>query len=254
MKPFRNRGWKWLRIMEKITPVAGATGSHSYAATEANPPSLACDPDEDIDYVSPQPLSGNNSMDIDSTGQPTASTSTPTSATSTNILPQPSATGKRPRLDSDSISALPFESGSANAAPSLSVSSDRTKKSQKISEKGKGKARTGSDCSSSSLIQPTTSQRVEKVTPGVAIVELHGSIKEMTQAILVASKPPESLASSRCQEAVRLVQERNDGLSVMEQATLIVFFGSHEKEADMYIALEEDELRRAVVRQWLGNV
>ena len=59
---------------------------------------------------------------------------------------------------------------------------------------------------------------------------------------MIASKPPESLVLVQCQEAVRLVQECDDGLSVMEKAKLIVFFGNHDKEVDMYIALEENEL------------
>jgi hypothetical protein len=139
----------------------------------------------------------------------------------------------------------------------LSVPSTESKKSN---VKGKGKARTASDHSSArsgSLSTPSTSQRVNKVTPAVALVELHGSIKDMTQAILVASKPPESTddkAMTRCQEAVRLVQERDDGLSVMEKASLIVFFGDHNKEVDIYIALKDDQLRQAVIKQWIGGL
>ena len=56
MKPFCNRGWKWLCFIEKILPVAGATGSHSYVATEANPPSLACDADEQLEPVQALPF------------------------------------------------------------------------------------------------------------------------------------------------------------------------------------------------------
>ena len=37
-----------------------------------------------------------------------------------------------------------------------------------------------------------------------------------------------------------LIQECNDGLSVIEKAALIVFFGSHHMEVDMYIALQEE--------------
>lgn len=76
----------------------------------------------------------------------------------------------------------------------------------------------------------------------------------MTQAILHASKAPdtpEEKAVVRCQEAVRLVQERDDGLSVMEKAALIIFFGSHRAEVDMYLALKDDQLRQAVIRQWI---
>jgi hypothetical protein len=79
----------------------------------------------------------------------------------------------------------------------------------------------------------------------------------MTQAIVDASKPPETVedkASVRCQDAVCLVQERDDGLSLMEKAALIVFFGNHSTEADMYIALDDAELRPVVVRQWIGDV
>jgi hypothetical protein len=79
----------------------------------------------------------------------------------------------------------------------------------------------------------------------------------MTQAILVASKPPESIgekAAVHCQEAVHLVQARDDGLSVMETAVLIIFFGDHDKEVDMYIALDNSDLLQAVIRQWIGHV
>jgi hypothetical protein len=264
MKPFRNRGWKWLRFMETIIPVAGATGSRSYAATEANPPSLFRDVDEELEI----PL-GNNSMDVDTTDLPAASTSTPASASVT----------KRQREDDDNTgvsgsavhhpsSVLPFGSASGSTAaaptpPGLSISSDRAKKTKKsisdkgnLKGKGKGKARTGSDHSSFITPGPSTSQRVEKITPAVAIVELHGSIKDMTKAIMEASKPPkvEDKAADRVQEAIRLMQERNDGLSLMEKTALVVFFGKHDKELDMYIALNDDELRQAVVRQWIGDV
>lgn len=143
----------------------------------------------------------------------------------------------------------------------LSVPLAHSKKSRlSSSEKGKRKARSSSNHSTTYSLSsktPFTSQRIEKVTPAVALVELHGSIKDMTQAILVASKPPESAddkAVARCQEAVRLVQECDDGLSVMEKAALIVFFGDHHKEVDMYIALQEKELRQAVIKQWVGNL
>src|SRR5271168_2064505 len=258
MRPFRNKGWKWLRFMEKILPVAGATGAFSFAAAEVNPmtPSLQVDYDRDVlEYVDhvvvpPQVPSGNDAMDIDSTGQLVASTSTSTST----FLPQPTA--KRPHLDNDGSSVLPSESGSANSVPTrtLSVPSDHAKGSRKTSEKKKGKARTASGRSVTSL---STSQCVDKVMPAVTIVELHGSIQHMTQAIVDASKPPETVgdkASVRCQDAVRLVQERDDGLSLMEKATLIVFFGTHSTEADQYIALNDAQLRLVVVRQWIGDV
>ncbi|KAF8222296.1 hypothetical protein L208DRAFT_1381900 [Tricholoma matsutake] len=223
MKPFCNGGWWWLQYMEKILPVAGATGAHSYVVTEADPPSLTGDQDQESDHALLQ-APGNDLMNVNSVSQPSISTSTPTS----------------------SISYLPTESGSAVALSVLST--ECSKKSKKsLLEKGKRARMTSehSSAHSSKSTIPSTSQHVNKVTPAVAIVELHGSIKDMTQAILVASKPPESVgdkAAVHCQEAVHLVQAHNDGLSVMEKATLIIFFGDHDKEVDMYIALDDSEL------------
>jgi hypothetical protein len=155
--------------MQKILPVAGATGAFSFAAADVGPvkPSPNLD---DLDYVVPQGPYGNDDMDINSTGQLAASASA-SASTSTNILPQPVV--KRPRLDNEG--SIFSEFGSANTAPArtLSVPSDHAKGSRKASEKKKGKARSASDRSVTSL---PTSQRVDKVTPAVAIVELHGSI------------------------------------------------------------------------------
>jgi hypothetical protein len=266
MKPFRNRGWRWLRYMERIIPIAGATGMHSYAPTEVDPQLLD---DDDFVHVTLQAPT-NEDMDVDVTDEhsqadpithaTSAVASVESAISSSDISLHPAA--KRQRS--------PDDTGSDISKPTaLSVPSEHSKKSKLSSsekaQKGKGKAKTSSShsaaisatCSLSlNTPQASTSQRVNKITPAVALVELHGSIKDMTQAILVASKPPESAddkGMARCQEAVRLVQERDDGLSVMEKAALIVFFGDHHKEVDMYIALKDDQLRQAVIRQWIGN-
>ncbi|KAF8236759.1 hypothetical protein L208DRAFT_1375888 [Tricholoma matsutake] len=131
------------------------------------------------------------------------------------------------------------EASKPRSSTALSVPLAHSKKSRLTSlEKGKRKARSSSNHSTTHSLSsktPSTSQRVEKVTPAVTLVELHGSIKDMTQ------------------EVVHLVQECDDGLSVMEKAALIVFFGDHHKEVDMYIALQEKELQQAVIKQWVGN-
>ena len=259
--------------MEKILPVAGATGVHSFAPTEANPP-LPIDQLEDSDYGTPQAQPpAPDDMDVDGVNPisesvpPQAAVSAISAVTSTtssftvaipsadDISLQPAA--KRQRLPQDKKISKTKSSGALSAPHATD--------SKRSMGKGKGKARTSSDNPSRSArsesfpaqAQSSTLQRVNKVTPAVALVELHGSIKDMTQAILVASTPPESTgekAMTRCHEAVRLVQERDDGLSVMEKARLIVFFGNHNSEADIYTTLEDDQLRRAVIKQWIGDI
>ena len=247
--------------MEKILPIAGATGAHSYAPTEAKPPPLV-DQDQDSDNAIPHTLTHNSDeMDVDRINQSAASISaTSTSAAisssisdtaaifSADILQQP-ATKRQQLGDNDGASQ-------SISSPALSVPTESRKPGK---GKGKGKARTSSDRSESSARSisfqaPSTFQRVNKVTPATALVELHGSVSGMTKAIIAASKPPESAedkAVARCQDAVRLVQERDDGLSILEKAALVVFFGSHSKEVDMYIALKDDQLRQEVIKQWI---
>jgi hypothetical protein len=55
------------------------------------------------------------------------------------------------------------------------------------------------------------------------------------------------------QEAVRLIQERDDGLSVRQKADLVVFFAKHENEANIYIGLEDDQLRQSVIEEWISQ-
>jgi hypothetical protein len=120
--------------MEKILPIAGATGAHSYAATEAAPLFLIGDHDqlEESDHASAASQKAppvNDLMDVDSDaiGQLAISTSTSTSSTSVNILPQPAP--KQPHSD------LPAESGSGMTLSIPRSSSDRSKKVKM--EKGK---------------------------------------------------------------------------------------------------------------------
>ena len=104
MKPFRNRGWRWLQYMEKILPIAAATGARSYAATEANPPLLVDQPeDQDSDHAISHNLSHNSEsdeMDVDKIIKSAAATSSSTSVdishTADDILHPPAT--KRQRL------------------------------------------------------------------------------------------------------------------------------------------------------------
>ena len=153
--------------MRNILPVPGATGARVYVPTLAIPPEDHDVGDEEIDSQIP-PFDDTTSMDIDP----------PSASTSTNVLLQPAT--QRPCLDKDEDDSIHVAHHSSSnppvtPTPPPSIPSDRSasKKSRKtLSEKGKGKARAASECSSS------TSRRVDKVTPAVAIVELHGSIKD----------------------------------------------------------------------------
>ncbi|KAF8811183.1 hypothetical protein BYT27DRAFT_7240373, partial [Phlegmacium glaucopus] len=213
--------------------------AHSYAPTKAGPPPTS-NHDQDSNHV--MQLIFHEAMEVDATIQ----ASTPISiaaSTPASAITSTSAASTSAISSADIISEQP-------AAKRQQLAPTEHKKK---ADKGKGKLRNLSDHSSPHSSNhslpsrtPSTSQRVNKVTPAVALVELHGSIQQMTQAILAVAKPPESTeakASIQHQEAARLVQEYNDGLSVMEKAALIVFFGDHPREVDLYVSrLENDEI------------
>ena len=245
--------------MEKILPIAGATGAHAYAPHEADPPSLIIDEDQNSDRaMSPTLAPNSDEMDVDA-NQSTAlimsaipasnmsSISSSTGNPSTSALSQPPTTGtKRQRLGDDDGDG----DARSGSSPALSVPNEQ----KRISGKGKAKASSGRSSDAKSFKLPSTSQRVNKITPAAALVELHGSVSGMTQAIIDASKLPESTedkAVARFQQAVRLVQQRDDGLSISEKASLIVYFGNHTMDADIYINLTDDQIWREVVKKWI---
>ena len=105
----------------------------------------------------------------------------------------------------------------------------------------------------------STSHRVVKMTPAVALCSLRGSIDTMTSVIeSTASKPIESITSedravARRQSAVRLVQDREDGLSNEDKAKLLKLFFKHPNLGDVYIELTDNDLRRLMIQDWLAQ-
>lgn len=132
--------------MERIIPVAGATGMHSYAPTEVDP-RLLNDQDEDSVHATSQ-APAYEDMDVDAIGEPSqavsvsaAIISTSGAAASTSAIPSPNIprrpVAKRQRSLDYSDTSKP------RGEAEISVPSERSKKSKlSLSQKGKGKAKT----------------------------------------------------------------------------------------------------------------
>ena len=103
----------------------------------------------------------------------------------------------------------------------------------------------------------STSQRVAKMTPAVALVTLKTSVDSMTDAIITSANKPletsQDRATGRRMQAVRLVQRRNDELNITQKASLISHFSSHPGDADTYLELEDEDLRRLIIAKWIGS-
>ena len=79
----------------------------------------------------------------------------------------------------------------------------------------------------------------------------------MTDVIITSANRPletsDDRATGRRMQAVRLVQRRNDELSVTQKALLIDHFSSHPGDADTYIELEDEDLCRLMIAKWIGS-
>jgi len=65
---------------------------------------------------------------------------------------------------------------------------------------------------------------------------------------------PEDLATTRRAQAMKRVQDVDDGLSMMEKLELIRQFEENEGTADIYLSLRDQGLRQAWIRTKLDPV
>jgi hypothetical protein len=93
-----------------------------------------------------------------------------------------------------------------------------------------------------------TSRTSTKLTPGLLVHEMQGSITTLASAVR-ESAATDPVAKLR-QQAVHAVSVRDDGLSVMDQITIIELLRTDYASVQTYLALlEHDEIRK----QWLSR-
>jgi hypothetical protein len=78
---------------------------------------------------------------------------------------------------------------------------------------------------------------------------MQGSINQLTNA--VEKSNAEGLAKHR--EVVKHLQRTDDGLTTTEKLDLLSKFEDNKVYADTYIALEDEDLRRAWINRRLGS-
>ncbi|KAG6807266.1 hypothetical protein H0H92_008192 [Tricholoma furcatifolium] len=197
IRPYRNRGWPYLKIMEDIIPVAGASGRHSFAPG-LNHSDIVDSASEELDDDRMAVDNSTHSSTV-SSGSIVASV-TPNASTTVSVTT--TMHPKRRRTDEDATS-IPSPPLSASA-----LSSDRQTKASQSKEKVSA-PRSSRHSASTSATSLTTSQRVEKLSSAAAIVQLNNSVGAFTAAIQEASKSPETAeekAARRREECPELVR------------------------------------------------
>jgi len=186
MRPFRNKGWPWLRYMEQILPIAGVAGAYSFAPSQSNPAPVGGQEDEGLDAMSS--LLTADGMEVDSTQlPPSGSTHTSASVPTSLLVPASTftqqSTTKQQRTSSDASNPIPHQRSPGYTPPpstsSHSISSDKCNMKKPLG-KANRHATSLSHSSAHSASSVPTSQRVAKMTPAVAFVTLKTSVDSMT--------------------------------------------------------------------------
>lgn len=298
LKPYRNRGFRWLSDFEELLPISGATGSSAYTPSSSSipPPSSFVPPlSPSTSSVHASVLSGGfvapaqpHGSDRGSAMTAASSTMRIAATTTGDEMDIDTAVGsslsfsKRKHSDilhgddnghthtfSDnsfhfdavphsSVSnprSLPISSApSAPSAPSVSVSSA----SFHNSAKKKKTTLTHNSASHVSSSAAPSGNIAMKITPAVAIHGMQGTLNRLThimeQAVVPANRPlpiPAATPTTSLRtQAITLIQTRNDSLSISNKKKLIRVFTKEMELAEVYVALEDDELRQ----DWLHDM
>ena len=105
---------------------------------------------------------------------------------------------------------------------------------------------------SSSGVGAPSGNTAMKITPAVAIHGMQGTLNRLTDVMernLGPSSSPDPTLSLRTQ-AIILLQRRKDNLEVYEKTKVVRMFMDDVGLAEVYVALEDDELRR----DWLQDL
>ncbi|KAG6905688.1 hypothetical protein DXG01_001257 [Tephrocybe rancida] len=268
LKLYSNKGWPYLKMMEELLPITGASGGHSFAPGADEP---HASPLVNNDFEEP----GGNLMAVNlpnttTESQPGSAISTPStsipiiaSATLTTVSPMatlvpaaqpaPKRHHKEGDVGSDDSNTMPPPSAS-----SLSAALSEKQKRHTLKEKAESQSSTCSTSASSSSI--STAKHVEKLTPAAAIVSLEGSVNEFTAVIKEASqdtKSAEEKAAKHHEKIPNLVLQcgEEDGLDMRQQARLIAYLSTHNNAANYYFGMKQPgPLRLAVCMEWLASM
>lgn len=92
------------------------------------------------------------------------------------------------------------------------------------------------------------------VSAAVAIHGLQGSINRLIDILIMSMTTPPDSATTRTAQAVRRVQDVDDGLSTMEKVELIRQFEKNEASPGTYLSLKDQALRQAWIRTKLESM
>jgi hypothetical protein len=256
MTPFRNSGWRYFDKFNEIMPTASARGSYAFSPMKAAAPGQLDDEEAAAGTASNTGIAdGDAAMEVDKDGDGSTLISTTASKRKLSAF----------IVDNDNDDTITFNSGlppsSTNTPTSSNLTSGRPSKRESIRSPSSaaGSSRSQLKASShhskvTSSLQSSNRSRGAKTSAKLSsfVHDMQGSINMLT-ATVRSSMESDPVMKVR-QEAVRLLQTRDDGLSRKHKIALFHIFTDRHSVAQTYLAIEEDDLRRAWLQELCASV
>jgi hypothetical protein len=282
MRPFRNKGWDYLSRMESIIPVSGAKGHHVFVASAATSSSQMLADELDISDGEEEDLpdaikaagdrkaGGDGKVDGGDgkvgSGDGKAGDGDYKIGNIESMIGGPmdidqlqigasasvSSSSKRKHSLLD-IGASSLSSGHPTSVPTSSKASSEPASKKANSTKGKNKQlaskRSVKSFSSSVACEPS-SARAAKVTNTTILHGMQGTMNRVTDIFERSITQPADPQSGARDEALDLLQTREDSLSLDDMKKLVNLFMKDIIIAQTYIRLVNEDLRQI----WLADM
>ena len=239
MKPFRNSGWLYYDKFQTILPNASARGSHAFSASTSTfiEPTLG-------DEGTNEP--GDGSGNVASSGPINADEA---SLMASTAMPAPSAPASTQRSNKRRASShlhdddlVAFDEVSHSTTPGTSASGTGRKRSRP---------------SASPFASSVSETNSRKMSTGLFLHGMQGSINRLTDALSDALKPesqdPLFYDKSESSAAIARLQRLDDGLSQADKADLTIIFSESPGTVNAYMQLHDAEVRIEYLRKILAR-
>lgn len=239
MKPFRNSGWLYYDKFQTILPNASARGSHAFSASTS---------------ASMEPTLGDEGTDEPGDGLGNVASSGPINADEASLMASaatraPSAPASTQRSNKRRASGyshdddlVAFDEISHSITPGTSAS-------------GTGRKRSRPSASPFPSSVSETSPR--KMSTGLALHAIQGSLNRLTDTLSDALKPesqdPLFYDKSESSAAIARLQRMDDGLSQADKADLTIIFSESPGTVNAYMQLHDADVRIEYLRKILDR-
>jgi hypothetical protein len=255
MAPFRNKGWPYFDKFNEIIPNATARGTHTFSPTNTAAPGPLED-DEAAAAANSSKSAEGDAMEVDKDGDGATLISITASKRKLSAI----------TIGDDNDDTITFNFGhpplsSTNTPTSSNLTSGLSKRGSIASSAAgcsRSRPKAASSCRSNAASSRQASNRSRgtktsgKLSSEMMVYDMQGSINLLTST--VRNSMESDPVTKVHQEAVGLLQTRDDGLSPKQKVALFNLFMDKHAVAQTYIAIVDDGLRQMWLQELCASV